>query len=117
MRILCGTILAAAIAALSVHGAVDPLAGSPEGGGNIHAAGVLTNGALAISFDDRNLVDWARAIPLFDKYGAHATFFFTGPSHGIHPDAKQIHMKTEWLERILATAKECGVAVLGFDEL
>ena len=278
MRILCGTILAALLAALSAHGAVDSLAGSPEGVGNISATGVLTNGALVISFDDRNLADWERAIPLFDKYDAHATFFFTGPcegdaarvlkklrehghsiglhglkhqnadaavaakgaaaywaeeiapqlagcraagipitsfaypnccrtdetdalfrtngfkhvrgglkgvtpydpkgekqeglkpvhtvdraffpaaelslrfrldtaiageayhtdiedilkcirrcaelneafvltSHGIHPDAKQIHMKTEWLERILATAKECGVAVLGFDEL
>lgn len=38
-------------------------------------------------------------------------------SHGIHPDAKQIHMKTDWLEAILATAKKCGVSVLGFDEV
>ncbi len=42
------------------------------------------------------------------------TFVLT--SHGIHPDAKGISMKTEWLERILATAAECGVAVVGFDE-
>lgn len=42
---------------------------------------------------------------------------FVLTSHGIHPDAHHIHMKTEWLERILATAKECGVAVVGFDEL
>lgn len=42
---------------------------------------------------------------------------FPVTSHGIHPDAKRIHMKTEWLERMLETAKECGVAVLGFDEL
>jgi len=266
------------MAALSAQGAGDSLAESPVGVGNIPAIGVLTNGALIISFDDRNLADWERAIPLFDKYGAHATFFFNGPcdgdaarilkklrehghsiglhglkhqnadaavaakgtaaywaeeivpqlagcraagipitsfaypncrrtdetdelfstngfkhvrgglkgvtpydpkgekqeglkpvhtvdraflpaaelktrfrldtaiageayhtdiedilkcvrrcaerneafvltSHGIHPDAKHIHMKTEWLERILATAKECGVAVLGFDEL
>lgn len=26
-------------------------------------------------------------------------------------------MKTEWLERILAVARESGVKVLGFDEL
>ena len=26
-------------------------------------------------------------------------------------------MKTEWLETILATASECGLAVIGFDEL
>ena len=42
---------------------------------------------------------------------------FVLASHGISPNAKGINMKTEWLERILATAKECGVAVLGFDEL
>ena len=42
---------------------------------------------------------------------------FVLTSHGIAPDAKGINMKTEWLERILATAKECGVAVIGFDEL
>ena len=42
---------------------------------------------------------------------------FVLTSHGIHPDAKHIHMKTEWLERILSMAKECGVPCLGFDEL
>ena len=42
---------------------------------------------------------------------------FVLTSHGIAPDAKGINMKTEWLERILATAKECGVPVIGFDEL
>ena len=42
---------------------------------------------------------------------------FVLTSHGICPDAKGISMKTEWLERILATAKECGVSVVGFDEL
>ena len=42
---------------------------------------------------------------------------FVLTSHGIHPDAKNIHMKTEWLERILSAAKECGVPCLGFDEL
>ena len=38
-------------------------------------------------------------------------------SHDIAPDAKHIHMKTEWLEKILATAVECGLAIIGFDEL
>ncbi|MBQ3290139.1 MAG: polysaccharide deacetylase family protein [Kiritimatiellae bacterium] len=42
---------------------------------------------------------------------------FVLTSHGIRPDAKSINMKTEWLERILETAKECGVAVVGFDEI
>ena len=38
-------------------------------------------------------------------------------SHGIHPDAKHIHMKTEWLETLLKTAKDLDLDVLGFDEL
>ena len=38
-------------------------------------------------------------------------------SHDIAPDAKHIHMKTEWLEKILSTASECGLAVIGFNEL
>ena len=42
---------------------------------------------------------------------------FVLTSHGIHHDAKHIHMKAEWLERILAMARECGVPCLGFDEL
>ena len=42
---------------------------------------------------------------------------FVLTSHGIRPNAKGINMKTEWLERILTTAKECGVAMVGFDEL
>ena len=42
---------------------------------------------------------------------------FVLTSHGIHPGAKGISMKTEWLERILATAKECGVRAVGFDDL
>ena len=35
---------------------------------------------------------------------------------GNRRDAKRIHMKTEWLERILATARECGVPCIGFNE-
>jgi len=42
---------------------------------------------------------------------------FVLTSHGIHPNAKSINMKTEWLERILATAKECGISMIGFDEI
>ena len=38
-------------------------------------------------------------------------------SHDIGPDAKFIHMKTEWLETMLKLAKELGIQVLGFDEL
>lgn len=42
---------------------------------------------------------------------------FVIASHDISPDAKGINMKTEWLGKILAAAKESGVRVLGFDEL
>ena len=42
---------------------------------------------------------------------------FVLTSHGIRPGAKGINMKTEWLVRILATAKECGVRAIGFDDL
>lgn len=38
-------------------------------------------------------------------------------SHNIAPDASSIHLKTAWLEAILATAEKLGVAVLGYDEL
>lgn len=86
MRTLCGTILAAAVSVSLVcsvfAAAVDPLAGEPE-----VARG---KGALVLTFDDRNLADWERAIPLFDKYGAHATFFFNGPCDG---DAARILKK------------------------
>lgn len=63
MRILCGAILA--MVALSAHGAVGALA--------------VTNGAICLTFDDRNFDTWERCIPLFEKYGAHATFFVCGP--------------------------------------
>jgi len=36
-------------------------------------------GALLLSFDDRNFEGWRKAEPLFAKYGAHATFFVSGP--------------------------------------
>ncbi len=39
---------------------------------------VYTNGVLVLSFDDRNFADWEAALPIFDKYGAHATFFICG---------------------------------------
>ena len=35
-------------------------------------------GVLLLSFDDRNFDDWTKALPVFDKYGAHATFFVSG---------------------------------------
>lgn len=36
-------------------------------------------GAILLSFDDRNFKGWREALPIFDKYRAHATFFVSGP--------------------------------------
>ena len=36
-------------------------------------------------------------------------------SHGIRPNAKGIRLKTDWLERMLQTALEAGVIVVGVD--
>ena len=39
----------------------------------------VCGGVLCLSFDDRNFDAWERCLPLFEKYGAHATFFVCGP--------------------------------------
>ena len=39
-------------------------------------------GTLVLSFDDRNFNDWKKALPIFDKYDAHVTFFVSGPIDG-----------------------------------
>ena len=39
----------------------------------------LARGALCLTFDDRNFDAWEANLPLFRKYGAHATFFAYGP--------------------------------------
>ena len=36
-------------------------------------------GVVLLSFDDRNFAGWKTALPIFDKYRAHATFFVSGP--------------------------------------
>ena len=36
-------------------------------------------GTILLSFDDRNFKGWKEAIPIFEKYRAHATFFVSGP--------------------------------------
>ena len=36
-------------------------------------------GVVLLSFDDRNFAGWKAALPIFDKYRAHATFFVSGP--------------------------------------
>ena len=77
MRTKCGTILVAMMASLAssvLAAAVDPVVGASEG--------ERGKGALVLSFDDRHLADWEKAIPLFDKYGAHATFFCIGKIEG-----------------------------------
>ena len=39
-------------------------------------------GTLCLTFDDRNFDSWRKALPLFEKYGARATFFICGKIDG-----------------------------------
>lgn len=39
----------------------------------------VKRGALCITVDDRNFDNWEASLPLFAKYGSHATFFAYGP--------------------------------------
>lgn len=39
---------------------------------------IENSGVLLLSFDDRNFDGWIKALPIFEKYGAHATFFING---------------------------------------
>ena len=38
----------------------------------------FTHGRLCLTFDDRHFAAWLNALPLFDRYQAHATFFICG---------------------------------------
>ncbi len=38
----------------------------------------VKNGIVCFTFDDRNFEGWINALPLFEKYNAHATFFISG---------------------------------------
>lgn len=40
------------------------------------------HGVLCLTFDDRNFAGWERALPLFRRFHAHATFFVCGPLDG-----------------------------------
>ena len=59
----CALSLFAAIAAFASAVAAEP---------------ARTNGVLCLTFDDPNWERWVKAIPLFEKYGAHASFFPNG---------------------------------------
>ena len=39
---------------------------------------VSRRGVMLLSFDDQNFDGWIAALPVFEKYGAHATFFVSG---------------------------------------
>jgi len=51
---------------------------SKAGGGRI-VVPAGESGVLLLTFDDRNFAGWEKAMPVFEKYGAHATFFVSGP--------------------------------------
>ena len=63
-----GLVLLAAFSAAGGEGFAATAARVPGG-----------RGTLCLTFDDRNFGDWKRALPVFDRYGAHATFFVCGP--------------------------------------
>ena len=46
---------------------------------NVVAQVKFGRGALCMSFDDRNFSGWDKAMPVFEKHGAHATFCIMGP--------------------------------------
>lgn len=48
----------------------------------IGAVSASPKGALCLTFDDRFLENWEKAIPLFQKYNARATFFIYGRIDG-----------------------------------
>ena len=42
-------------------------------------APVCGDGLLLLTFDDRHLEQWTEALPLFERFGAHVSFFPHGP--------------------------------------
>lgn len=40
--------------------------------------GPAEHGVLFLTFDDRHFASWEAALPVFEKYGAHASFFVAG---------------------------------------
>ncbi len=58
------------------------------------AATTLTQAGVCLTFDDRNIADWEAMLPVFDKYGAHVTFFINGeigPAEAARLKAIQAH--------------------------
>lgn len=64
------------------------------------AKGWPRHGAIALSFDDRNMADWERAFPIFEKHGASVTFFICGE---IGPD------EVGFARRALSMGHEVGL--------
>lgn len=67
---------------MSGRGKVDPEVIKAEveqrSGEDCFAESLGTQGILLLAFDDRNFGDWEKALPIFRKYKAHATFFISG---------------------------------------
>ena len=64
-------LLALGLAAALQSGAADLTSTTPR-------PSAAKGGRLFLTFDDRNFDGWQKAMPLFRKYGAHATFFIHG---------------------------------------
>jgi hypothetical protein len=50
------------------------------------------------------------------EYASDSNSIYTLFSHSIAPDAKNIHMKAEWLEQILASCKKLGMRVVTLED-
>lgn len=51
-----------------------------------------TNGIICLTFDDRNFEGWIKALPIFEKYNAYASFFVSGEIDDFALSAiKEIH--------------------------
>ncbi|MBX7258694.1 MAG: exo-alpha-sialidase [Candidatus Hydrogenedentes bacterium] len=44
---------------------------------NAASAAPIKKAGVVLTFDDAHVAEWVSAMPLFEKYGAHATFFVT----------------------------------------
>ena len=69
---------------------------------------------IGIGEDNRTDID--EIVACINRAADRNEVLVTG-SHGISPDAKEYHMKTEWLERMLEAASARGMDIIGLDEI
>lgn len=78
----------------------------------IHSRALLRGTGIGEAYNT-DIDDICAGIRRAAKNGEAIVFY----SHNITADAGTINMKTAWLERMLATARDAGMDILGFDDL